>query len=158
MLTVNPIDNPSFKAVNVIQVRQTAFTNPKDIEACKRQVNAMLGGGGDKFSLCVTRLLGYFFKIKPKNKIMTHGNGEIVEAPKKEGYHTFSVITGEEVDRYIDLTSFSNSMWIMNNFHVYDDDFFRRLSGMLRNNFCNKPSQEITVETLNELKAYIGKV
>lgn len=49
-------------------------------------------------------------------------------------------------------------MWIMNNLHIYDDKFFRYLGDMLIDNFCNMPSKEITVETLNELKTYAGKV
>ena len=158
MLTITPTDNQSFKAVNVVRVPQKAFKNPADIRACGREVDRAIGGSGNKLAT-IWMAIKNVFGIKPKEKIMTDVIGEFKDATPKEGFHTFSVITGADAEECFDRVTLKNVMAFMQEYGITDGkEAMECIKNKIKWAMNNKPSKEITVSTIEELKTYANKI
>lgn len=158
MLTITPTDNQSFKAVNVVRVSQQAFKNPADIKACGREVDRALGGSGNTLAT-IWMAIKNVFGIKPKEKIMTDVIGEFKDATQKEGFHTFSVITGADAEECLEKATLKNVMAFMKEYGITDSkEAMESIQNKVKWAMNCKPSKEITVNTLDELRTYADKI
>lgn len=109
MLSVEPTNNQSFKSITTLRVSQKAFTNPKNVNACVREVDKVFTG--------TSRLQSFFdaikavcFGIKPKNSIVVCPNdGKLANIENKEGVETFLVLTGREANEFFETISLKNA-------------------------------------------------
>jgi len=85
--------------------------------------------------------------------------GQFKDVSEKEGYHTFSVITGKDADEFYSAMSMKNIIAYMREFGITDsNEAIANITNKIKWMMNNKPSNEITVDTLEELKAYADKV
>ena len=90
---------------------------------------------------------------------MTDVIGEFKDAAPKEGFHTFSVITGADADEYLNKLTLKNLTAFMREFNITDSkEAIECITNKFKWAMNNKPSKEITVDTIEELKTYANKI
>ena len=152
---------PNFKGTYIIRVPQKVFKNPENMRSCVHEVDKALSGGGKLYAYI--EAFRALFSKKSTGKVMTSENGFLIDAKNKDGMHTFNVISGTDRDVLLKKLSLKN---IIKQINIYADagkkvDSKEIASDILRQakwEMSQKPTEEIEVKSLAELKEYTGKL
>lgn len=131
-------NQPSFKAVNIVQISKKAFSNPEDLSQVSKvfsRISRTTLKTQGKLSKVFKALLGiknkarktfsYFeqpdyisvAKTAKKNKTSIHWLGQYsgidIALPSSPDHHSFYVLTGEHKDKALELLSAKNFMGIL---------------------------------------------